>query len=108
MLQNNLQFEEISIRQDSISFIHRNVVNCCIAYELDAWSGALNTDFTLGSCLFGAVKFTKNADPTYSTYGIRFDACLQFWWSNGEDGKLFLLELIIGLSCLPIIEKKMS
>lgn len=78
LLQNNLQFEEISIRQDSISFIHRNVVNCCIAYELDTRSGALNTDFTLGSCLFGAVKFTKNADPVYSAYGIRFDACLQF------------------------------
>ena len=78
LLQNNLQFEEISIRQDSISFIHRNVVNCCIAYELDTRSGALNTDFTLGSCLFGAVKFTKNADPVYSAYGIRSDACLKF------------------------------
>ena len=37
----------------------------------------LNTDLTLGNCLFGAVKLNKNADPdTYehSGYGIGFDS----------------------------------
>ena len=33
----------------------------------------LNTDFTLGNCMFGSVKVTKNADPdkyAYTGYGI--------------------------------------
>ena len=34
-----------------------------IAYELDARSKDLNTTFTLGDCLFGAVNLTKNTDP---------------------------------------------
>ena len=34
-------------------------------------------DFTLGNCLFGAAKLTKNVDPDkyrYGVYGIGFDA----------------------------------
>ena len=33
--------------------------------------------FTLGNCLFGALKLSKNADPDifrYGGYGIGFDA----------------------------------
>ena len=36
----------------------------------------LNTDVTLGNCLFGSVKITKNIDLDkykYSGYGIGFD-----------------------------------
>ena len=48
-----------------------------ISYTLDPWSRDLNTDFTLGNCLFGTAKLTKNPDPNkyeYSGYGIGFDA----------------------------------
>ena len=41
----------------------------------------MNTDFTLGNCLFGSVKLTKNADLNkykYSGYGIGFDSCSEF------------------------------
>lgn len=41
----------------------------------------LNTKFTLGDCLFGAVKSTKNVDPdkyVYSGYDIGFDARSNF------------------------------
>ena len=41
----------------------------------------LKTDFTLGNCLFGAVKLTKNSDPDkykYRGYSIGFDSHLQF------------------------------
>ena len=41
-----------------MAFIHRNVVNSYISYKLDTWSRDLNADFTLGNCLFGAVKLT--------------------------------------------------
>ena len=37
-------------------------------YELDTWSQALNSDFTLKDCLFGGVKLTKNADPDKYVY----------------------------------------
>ena len=40
--------------------------------------GHLNTDFTLGNCLFEAVKLTKNTNPDkckYSNYGIEFHSC---------------------------------
>ena len=71
-------------------FLHKNVVNSYVSYELDTWSRDLNTDFTLGNCLFGAVKLTKNADPDnykYSSYGIGFDSCSRFSWTDGRWGK---------------------
>ena len=42
---------------------------------------------TLGDCLFGVVKLTKNTDPykyEYSDYGIGFDACTQLSLLTGE------------------------
>ena len=50
----------------------------------------LNTNFTLGNCLFGAVKLTNNVDPDkyrYSGYGIGFDECSEFSWADGSWGK---------------------
>ena len=76
--------------QDNISCTHRNAVNLFIVYELDTWSRDLNTDFTLGDYLFGAVMLTKNADPDkYGCvgYGIGFEAHSQFLSSDGELGK---------------------
>ena len=49
----------------------------------------LNTYFTLGNCLFGAVELTRNADPDkyeYSGYGIEFDARSKFQLSDGYWG----------------------
>ena len=50
----------------------------------------LDTDFTLGNCLFGVVKLTKNADPDkykYSGHDIGFDSRSQFSWTDGSNGK---------------------
>ena len=52
-----------------------------ISYELDTWWKDLNTDFTVGNCLFGAVKLSKNADLDkykYSRYGIGFNSWSKF------------------------------
>ena len=46
-----IKFKGICLKQDSVSFIRRNVANLCISYELDTCSRDLNTDFTLGNCL---------------------------------------------------------
>ena len=44
-----------------------------VTYTLDRWSIDLDTDFTLGICLFGSIKLTKNVyrdKYKYSSYGI--------------------------------------
>ena len=42
--------------QDNVYFARGNVINLFIVYELDTWSWDLNTDFTLGDCLFTSLK----------------------------------------------------
>ena len=53
--------KEICLKQENVSFLHKNVANLYISYKLDTWSKDLNTNFTLVNSLFGAVKLTKNA-----------------------------------------------
>ena len=65
-------------------------VNLYISSTLDSRSRDLNTDFTLGKCLFGTVKLTRNSDPDkykYSSYGIGFDSHSQFSFTDGSMGK---------------------
>ena len=86
-------FKGICLKQKSVSFLHKNVVNLCISYTLDKWSKDLETYFTLGNCLFGAVKLTKNADPDkyeYNGYGIRLDSRSKFSWLDESNGKKFI------------------
>ena len=52
-----------------------------IDYGLDARSGDLSAEFTLGDCLSGTVKLTKTADSDkygYSGSGNGFDSRSQF------------------------------
>ena len=54
-------------------FYPSKLTNLYISYTLDPWSRDLNTDFTLGNCLFGSVNLTNNTDQDiykYSSYGI--------------------------------------
>ena len=92
-----MKFKEICLKQGSVSFIHGNEVNVCFSYKLDTWSRDLNTGFTYGNCLFGAVKLIKNDDLDkydHSGFGIAFDARLQFLWLGGRWGKnLFLVQI---------------
>ena len=83
-------FKEICLKQKSVSFRYKIVINSYISYTLDKWSKDLDTDFTLSNCLFGAVKLTKNADPEkyeYSGYGIGFDSCSKLSLTDGSNGK---------------------
>ena len=61
-----------------------------IPYTLGRQLRKLNTDFTLGNCLFESVKLTKNADldkDRYSGYGIGFASSLEFSLPDGTMGK---------------------
>ena len=71
------KFKRICLKQNSMSFFHKNVINLYISYKLDTWLRDLNTNFTLRNCLFRAVKLIKNYDPDkygHKGYGIGFDA----------------------------------
>ena len=82
-----MRFKGICFKQDRVSFLHKKVVSLYISYEFHTCSRNLNTGFTLGNCLFGAVKLTKNASPDkykYSDYSIGFNLCSQFSWIHGS------------------------
>ena len=51
-----VKIKGICLKQDSVSFLHKNVVHLYITYKIDTCSKNLNTNFVLSNCLFGAVK----------------------------------------------------
>ena len=62
-------------------------MNLYISCILNPWLRNLNTIFTLNNSLFGSVELTKNADPNkykYSGYGIGFDSCSEFSFTDGS------------------------
>ena len=96
------------LKQDSIFLIYRNMVKLYFVYKLDACSTDLNTDLRIGSCLFGALKLTKNVDPEicrYSYYGIVSGIRFHGQMGNGVNILLFF-GLIIVLPCILITQKK--
>ena len=57
----DINFNRHRLIKNNIS-IPKKVINPYISYTLGHQLRNLNTDFTLGNCLFGSVKLTKNAD----------------------------------------------
>ena len=61
-----------------MTFTPRNAVKFIYCLWVRWIVPRLNANFPLKSCLLGAVKLTKNADPHkyyHSRYGIGFDFC---------------------------------
>ena len=78
--------------------IPKKVINLYISYTISPQLRNLNSDFTLGNCLFGSVKLTKNVDLDkykYLGYAIGFYSRSEFQNLMGawEEMSLFL-ELI--------------
>ena len=85
----SIEFKGSCLKQEKTTVIHINVVNFLIVFKLDPWSRDLNIKFTLNNYLFGAVKWTKNADSDkwgYNGYVIGFDVSSNFS-IKGEWGK---------------------
>ena len=85
-----LKFKGSCLKQDQAAFTPNNVVNLFVVYELDSWPRNFDTNFTLGGCMFGGVKLTKNADPdkySYSGYGIGFNSRGEYSLPDGSVGK---------------------
>ena len=73
------------------------MVNFFIVYELDSWPLDLETDFTLGGCLFEGAKLSKNADPDKylcSGYGVGFDTRGEY---SLPDGSVCKNDIIFGV-----------
>ena len=84
-----MNFNEHCLVKGDIS-IPKKVANLYISYTLGPQLRNLNTYFTLGNCLFGSVKLTKNADLDkykYTGYGIEFDSRSEFLFTDGSYGK---------------------
>ena len=89
----DLNFNGHCLIKNNIS-IPKKVVNLYISYTLGLQLRNSNTDFTLGNCLFGSVKLTKNSDLDtdlgkykYSGYSIGFDSRSEFPISDDTKGK---------------------
>ena len=96
----------------NIISIPKKVINLYISCILGPPLSNLNTDFTLGNCLLGSVKLTKNTDldkDKYSGYGIEFGSYSEFSSPDGtmEEMSLFL-ELTWAYLHVLLIRKKIS
>ena len=70
--------------------IPKKVISLYISHTLGSQLRNLNTDFTLGNCLFGSAKLTKNTDLDkykYTGHGIGFDSHSEFLFIDGSCGK---------------------
>ena len=99
----------MNFKKHNISIL-KKVINLYISCTLGAKLRHLNADFTLGHCLFGSVKLTKIADLDkykYTGYGIGFDSCSEFLFTDGSYRKnviIFGADLSAHLSVLIISE----
>ena len=92
--------------------VPKKVINLYISYKLNPQLRNLNTDFTLSNCLFGSVKLTKNAHLYkyyHSDYGIVFDYCSEFLFTDGSMGKnVIIFGADISSSFILMIKIKIS
>ena len=74
----------------NIISITKKLINLYISYTLGPQLRILNTDLTLGDCLFRSVKLTNNTDLDkykYTGYGIGFDSRSEILFTDRSYGK---------------------
>ena len=89
--------------------ITKKVIILYIPYILDLQLRNLNTAFTLGSCLFGSVRVTKNADLDkykYSSCSIGFHSRSQFLVTKGSYGRTVIIFVADMSSSVHIDDKR--
>ena len=85
----DINFNGLSLIKSNIS-IPKKVINLYISHARNLQLRNLNTDFTLGNCLFGSARLTKNSDLDkykYTGYSIGFDSLSEFLFTDGSFGK---------------------
>ena len=84
-----INFNEHCLIKNNTS-IPKKVINLYVSYILGHQFRNLNTDFTLGNCLFGSLKLTKYTDLDkykYTGYGIVIDSRSECLFTDGSYGK---------------------
>ena len=75
-------------KRKQINIPDKSAVNIYIVYKLDTIKSTRNTDFTIQSAFFGAVKITEDSSDSdhnkYSGYGIACDEVSDFSFVNCE------------------------
>ena len=66
----------------------KKVVDICFACKINAWPYVLGTDFALRNFLFGAIKWTKIANPDINILSMAFDLM---------PVKVFRYQMVVGL-----------
>ena len=74
-----VEFNGRCLKQDKVTYNHKNMVNIYIVYEISK-NFSISNYPTLENCFFGTVSLTKNID---SGYGIGFDTHGEFSFGNG-------------------------
>ena len=69
-----VRFSGSWLKEDKITCNHGNIVNICIAYEINKNDNTSSSDPTLEICLFGAVSLTIISDiDKYKFCGHRIE-----------------------------------
>ena len=89
----NVRFSKNMLKQTKIAYSHGSVINVYITYRLRKRT-INNRDFTLGNCLFGAVKITKDVNTShykYSSYGIAYDHNGSYSFGNNNNSRNLII-----------------
>ena len=68
-----VKFDGSCLKQDNVTFTHKQVVSIYIVYEINLWPFNVGKDFAVRNSLFGAVKLADPDKYKYSGYGTGFD-----------------------------------
>ena len=89
--------------------LHLHLLNIYIVYEINLWDYVYDDYPTLVNSLFGAVRFTKNADIDkykYSGYGVWFNRRGTFLVANGFGRNFVMFGVDMSLSVYVDNKKK--
>lgn len=71
-----VQLGRSCLKQGNVTFTQKAILKFYIVYEMNLWVPSLDSKFTTGNDLGGAVRLTENAEfdkYAYCGYGIAFD-----------------------------------
>ena len=60
--KSRVTFDGSCLKQDKVTFTHKNLVHTFIVYEINLWPFTGGKDTLLRNSISGAVKWTKNTD----------------------------------------------
>ena len=78
------------VKENKVIYPTKPAINIYIVNKLGTIKSTRNTDFSIQNALLGAIKITKDSNPShnkYGGYGICFDSKSDFSFGNIVNGK---------------------